>query len=391
MKSSLKLPEVALFSEEYPPFMFGGIASVCHDLAYALSRKGVPTTVFCGRAEKMTIEHVNSHLKIVRLPCFDFPPRFIWFQAQNFTLFSRLLRNYSVIHIVNPEAGASIAYFGKKSHKKVVTSIHGVYLYALKKYLSSPFGCWTIKDTGYPLFTFPMNTLSYGVCLKYSDHVAVCSRSTLAELKSIYPKLEMSKVSVIPNGINMEAFNETSDSQDCLSVISYSRLMWVKGLNYLITAVAQLTGQFPGLRVKIFGDGPFKDRLKAMISNLRLNENVDLRSFLPRHELFKEIRRSNFVVLPSLQEAQPISFLEAMACKKPVIAFDFPFSRELIRNMFNGLLARPADVEDLADKMRLVLADHELSTRLGQNGYEYVKERHDWNTIVEKYIELYTA
>jgi glycosyltransferase involved in cell wall biosynthesis len=165
----------------------------------------------------------------------------------------------------------------------------------------------------------------------------------------------------------------------------------VKGLHYLIMAAANLREQFPGLRVKIFGDGPFKDRLKAMISGLRLSENVELGSFLPRIELFKEIYRSNVVVLPSLQEAQPVSFLEAMACQKPVVAFDLPFSNELIRNMFNGLLAKPADVEDLADKMRLVLADHELGMRLGQNGYEYVKKSHDWNAIADQYIELYTT
>jgi glycosyltransferase involved in cell wall biosynthesis len=156
-------------------------------------------------------------------------------------------------------------------------------------------------------------------------------------------------------------------------------------------AAANLKEQFPGLRVKIFGDGPFRDRLKAMISDLRLSENVELRSFLPRTELFREIYRSNVVVLPSLQEAQPVSFLEAMACRKPVVAFDFPFSNELVRNMFNGLLAKPADVEDLADKMRLVLEDHELSMKLGQNGYEYVTKKHDWNAIVEQYIELYTT
>ena len=52
--------KVALISEEFPPFDFGGVAAHCYDLAYSLSRKGIDTTVFSGRSSKITRQKINN-------------------------------------------------------------------------------------------------------------------------------------------------------------------------------------------------------------------------------------------------------------------------------------------------------------------------------------------
>ena len=137
----------------------------------------------------MNVEKINGDLEIVRLPCFDMPPRFLWFQLQNFKTFNNLFKKYTVLHIVNPEAGATTAYLGKKLKISVVTSIHGVYLYPLRKMLNSPFRYWTFNEIGLSLLGFPLHSLLYDVCLKLSDRIAVCSASTVAELKTIHPSL----------------------------------------------------------------------------------------------------------------------------------------------------------------------------------------------------------
>lgn len=375
--------------------MFGGIGSVCHDLAYALSRKGVFTAVFCGRAERMIVEKVNDNLKIVRLPFLDLPPRFLWFQLQNFKLLSRLLKDYTVLHIVNPEAGATTAYLGRRLNKPVVTSIHGThltYLYGLKNMLGSPFSGSTPRDIGYELLAYPLHKLLYDYCLKQSSGIAVCSASTLEELKSIYSYLELRKVALIPNGVDFEQIDLSAGNYDerSPSIIYFGRLYWMKGVQFLIEAVAEVRKDFPDVRVQILGDGPFKGRIERLVSDLGLIKNIDVRGFVPRNKLFEEVKKATVVVLPSLYEAQPVAMLEAMACKKPVVAFDFPFSREIIQDMDNGLLAKPGDVKDLASKIRIILVDNELRARIGQRAFKYVKERHDWNVLVEKYVDLYT-
>jgi len=97
------------------------------------------------------------------------------------------------------------------------------------------------------------------------------------------------------------------------------------------------------------------------------------------------------VALPSLFEVGPsIAALEAMACKKPIVAFDTPFTREFIGSMWDGLLAKPYDVNDFAEKLYLLLTDSKLRNKLGQNAYEYVKQNHNWSTLVKKHIGIYS-
>ena len=108
-------------------------------------------------------------------------------------------------------------------------------------------------------------------------------------------------------------------------------------------------------------------------------------------ELMKEVKKADLVVFPSLYESQPMFALEAMACQKPVVAFDLPYAREIIVNGKNGLLAKAYDLEDLCNKTATALCDKNLRMSLGQNGYDYVKRNHDWDAQAGKYLKVYEA
>jgi glycosyltransferase involved in cell wall biosynthesis len=381
---------VALVTEEYPPFSFGGISSVCYDLAHALSAKGVQTTVFCGRSKTMKIERVNKNLQIIRLPCFNMPPRFLWFQLQNLAVLKKLLRNYSVLHIVNPEAGPIIAHVARVMRIPTVTSIHGSYFYTLRKNVSSPFSDWNLKDLSSTLISYPLHFFSMYICIKLSNRLAVCSLSTVAELKALIPGLDLIKVSAIPNGIRFSlALHQNHDSTSGCKIIFYGRLIRLKGVQYLIRASAQLRNEFPNIRLQIFGSGPYRKEIDNLISDLALTENVEVHNQVARTELWEQIQKADVVVLPSLHEAQPVSILEGMAYMKPVVVFDFPFSREIITNMQNGVLAKPGDMGDLADKIRMLLENRELCSTLGKNARAHVRLEHNWSRLAERYIQLY--
>ena len=49
--------------------------------------------------------------------------------------------------------------------------------------------------------------------------------------------------------------------------------------------------------------------------------------------------------------------LEALACGRPLVAFDYPFAREYVTDSHSGLLARPGDIDDLAEKIRLLIRE----------------------------------
>jgi glycosyltransferase involved in cell wall biosynthesis len=388
--------KVALISEEFPPFMFGGISSFCYDLAYNLSKRSIPTTVFCGRSRKTTIEQLNKYLTVVRLPCFDFPPRFFWFQLQNSDKVLKLLREYTIVHIVNPQAGAFFTFFKRKLGKPFVTSIHGVPFYDLRTFFKSPISYWTAGDFGCNFIEYPLNDFSTRTCLSNSDQIITCSYTTLSEIKRTYPDIiHNKKMSVIYNGINFDKVDNTNVQSKSLneknfsSLIYFGRLFWRKGLIYLIKAFAIIKKQYPNASLHIFGKGPLEQKMKKEVSNLGLKKNVYIRGYIPYAELLKEIKNADVVVLPSLYEAQPIAALEAMAYKKPVVAFDFAFAREYIQNFRTGLLAKACDIQDLSDKIILLLNDEKLRFTIGQNAFKHIKRNHDWNVLAKKYIKIY--
>jgi glycosyltransferase involved in cell wall biosynthesis len=132
-----------------------------------------------------------------------------------------------------------------------------------------------------------------------------------------------------------------------------------------------------------------KGEIERFIASRQLKDKVHFGGFLPHRELIKEVKKADLVIFPSLYESQPMFVLEAMACKKPVVAFDLPYAREMILNGKNGLLAKANDQEDLCDKTASALCDKNLRMSLGQNGYDYVKRNHDWDVQAGKYFKVY--
>lgn len=385
---------VALLTEEFPPFAFGGIASFCNDLAHHLSQKGVPTTVFSGRSKKIAEQKINDYLKIVRLPCFDFVPRFFWFQFLNSSTLLRLLRDYTVIHCVNPQVSLIGACAKTKLKKPLVTSFHGVPVHELKIFSDSPLSYWTAGDFGYNVLEYPLNEFFIRTGLAHSDSIITCSHTTLSELRNKYRRSCIDNASVIYNGVNLHEINRLNDTvksnnEDNQTLIYCGRLYWLKGIVYLIKAFELLSSEFPSLRLKILGEGPLKNRIRALASDMGLSDRIEILGQVPHTQALTEIIKADIAVFPSLHEAQPIAVLEAMACKKPVVVFDFDFAREYVKDQFNGLLAKPQDARDLADKIRMLLSDKELRLRLGKNAYRYVGEAHNWDTLIHKYIEVY--
>jgi len=386
---------IALISEEFPPFMFGGIASFCYDLARSLSRKRIFTTVFSGKAKKLTIEKFGDYLRVIRLPCLDIPPRFLWFQLQNIKILREELQDFDILHVGNPQVGAICSHLKKKLKKKLVTSIHGFPLYDLKVLIKSSISNWTLGDLGCNLLEYPLNEINIRSCLTKSDHIITCSFNTLNEMKTLYPNLDLNNVSVIYNGVDFDKIDNVvnnpvnGDGENGFSIMYYGRLYWRKGIIHLIRAVANQKSDFHDIDLQIFGRGPLKQKIRRLISRFDLEEKVHLRGHVSYNGLIREIKKAKIIVLPSLYEAQPISVLEAMACGKAVVAFDFPFAREYITHMSNGVLANAEDIEDLSNKIRILLSDKKLRSKLGKNARKYVKRNHNWDVLVEKYVEKY--
>jgi len=87
------------------------------------------------------------------------------------------------------------------------------------------------------------------------------------------------------------------------------------------------------------------------------------------------------LVHPSFVEAFGLVFIEAMACGKPVLAFDIPPMNEIINNGISGLLIKPS-AESLTKALRIVADNTKALRAMGLKGRKIVEMKHSWHVIL---------
>jgi glycosyltransferase involved in cell wall biosynthesis len=369
----------------------GGIYSVSMGLAEALSKQGVQTTIFLSSRSSRTSKKVNSNLQIHSLPIFNYPPKAIWFLLSHYRHLPKLVREFDIVHAVNPELGMAYTFCKYDSNKPLVTTLHGCDRAYLKAFMEIPTKNWTKSDFAFHAVELPLHELATKRCVDKSKKVVVPSMATLNELTS-YNALKTNKMTTIANGINFEEIESkpSKSSENNNPVLIYAgRLFWMKGITFVLEAFCELKKRNPNLRLRIFGRGPLEKEVMNYIKTKKLENSVYFGGFLPHEKLLHELKQADIVLFPSLYESQPIFALEAMACKKPIVAFNIPSIHEIIEDNKTGLLAKKERLKDLCYKTSMVLDDKHLRQELGQNAYEYVHRHHDWNKQVKKYIQVY--
>lgn len=204
-----------------------------------------------------------------------------------------------------------------------------------------------------------------------SQAVAASSKHPLTRV--IYPGVEISE--------------GTQRAEDVSLCGCASRLIPIKGVAYLLNAMARLKDEFPRLRLEIAGDGPFRAELESEAARLGISDRV---KFLGWVKPWDQIRaRWAVMVQPSLEEGLPLSILEAMADGIPVVASRVGGVPEVILEGATGRLVPAADPSALADAIRALLRDADLRRRLGAAGAQRVREHFSAQRMAEQTAALY--
>jgi glycosyltransferase involved in cell wall biosynthesis len=153
------------------------------------------------------------------------------------------------------------------------------------------------------------------------------------------------------------------------SVVFVGRLVRVKGLEYLLRAVAEVIATTP-MRLVLIGKGSQEGYLRALAKHLGIDEHVRFAG--EQQNPFRYLHRATAFVLSSTSEGMPNVLLEAMASGCPVIATDIGggITRDILSDGECGLIVPPADARALAGAIKTMLEDEELRTELSRRGLE---------------------
>ena len=137
----------------------------------------------------------------------------------------------------------------------------------------------------------------------------------------------------------------------------------------------------------IIGEGYQRQKLEKLVAFAELSERV----FLPgyREDARRYLPFFNVFVITSLTEGLPITLLEAMQAKIPIVATAVGGIPEVLDNGNKGLLVRPGEPNALAEAVRRISAESDLGEKLSNAAYERVVTMYSSQTMADRYLQIY--
>jgi len=166
-------------------------------------------------------------------------------------------------------------------------------------------------------------------------------------------------------------------------------LLKAKGVLDLIDAFTQLYNHYRNLRLVFVGDGSARGELRRRISELHIEDKVHIVGEKPHEEIPCWLSASDIFVLPSHREGLPNVVLEAMSCRRPVIATRVGGIPEAVEDGVNGILVDKGDVVSLAKTIAYLTKDELTRRIMGRKGRQIVSERFTWKKSGQTLREVY--
>jgi glycosyltransferase involved in cell wall biosynthesis len=198
-------------------------------------------------------------------------------------------------------------------------------------------------------------------------------------------------VTVIPNGVNTETFapRGTRSARDTLGLPQEVRVVLFvaddisnrrKGFSLLAEALSGLTGV---ANLLLLSTGRGTPVLQSQIPHRHLGhiDNDRLLSLA--------YSAADVYVCPSLQDNQPNTVLEAMACGAPVVGFNVGGVPDMVRPGLTGLLAPPEDVAGLRNAILEILRSPEKQAEMAANCRRIVMDEYRLEDQIRRYTQVY--
>jgi glycosyltransferase involved in cell wall biosynthesis len=149
----------------------------------------------------------------------------------------------------------------------------------------------------------------------------------------------------------------SSDEVDGDLIVFAGRLVQEKRVRALVCAFGRAREQRAGLRLEIYGDGPQRPRLEALVGELGLTESVRMLGHRPEEEVADALARAGCLATASEREGYGLVIVEAAARGTPsvVVASRENAATELVKDGVNGAIARDASSGGLAEALLRVL------------------------------------
>lgn len=218
-------------------------------------------------------------------------------------------------------------------------------------------------------------------------------------MKKEFPgKLSSGHTVVIPNGLDISEVQELSsapldepfksfiDTHEPV-ILGVGRLSREKGFDRLISAFSEFRKSFPNSGLVIVGEGKYRQQFEVLADELGVKDDVLMPGYYSKVPAM--LRHSKVLVMPSLTEGLPITLLEAMSLKTPVVASAVGEIPKVLGDGQGGILLSDVGPATISKAIEKSVTDIELSSRKAEWGYGEVSKNYSSEAMADKYLAFY--
>jgi glycosyltransferase involved in cell wall biosynthesis len=220
-----------------------------------------------------------------------------------------------------------------------------------------------------------------------------------ADFMADYLAVDRGKVHVIPHGLRLDGHGQRIEKRpDEPRIIGFlARICADKGLHLLVEACERLARRddVPPFVLRAAGylgasDRPYLESLEDRVAAGPLAGRFEYVGELDRPQKIAFLQSLDVFSVPTVyREAKGLPALEALANAVPVVLPDHGSFSEMIADTLGGLLCRPHDADDLADKLAELLRDPIRSAQLGLAGQQAIEDRYHATAMARQTLDLY--
>ena len=351
-------------ASEYPPNCSAGIGNVAYNVIEQLKKMEIECTVCSPTGDiKLGSSRIIERFGIIGL-------LYYWHQVSRY--FKE--NDFDIVWLNNP-------LFLKIPFKNSLVTVHSTYL-----------GCYKKLN---PKIYYKIASKIEKYCLNKMNEktrFTAVSPQVCEELEEI--GINKERITYIPNGVDTRQFKPSNNkkvlrkkigiSEDDLIILSLGRLTDMKQPQKMLEVFSLIEKEIGDIMLVIAGKGELLEKTREFVKQKKLN-NIIFFGYVDEKDKPNLYACSDYYIMTSKYEGQPLTVLEAMASGLPCIVSDIPNLR-IVEDAKCGIAVDLNDIENAAEKIVEYLGVDKSNH--SRNAREYAVKNLDWEIIAGRYLYL---
>lgn len=376
--------KILVFAPFYPPHI-GGLETHSAEFNEHIAKTGVSVNVLSPRLPEESKPEETAHdiVRIFRYDAFEpitnYPIPKFW-KKSFYTFLSHCFKNKPDI-IVTRTRFFFVSFFGA-----LYAKLHHIHHFHIEH--GSDYAHF---NTATKTFLGKIYDHTFGwIVLQLATGIVANSQASAKFVK----KLSGKNAHVIYRGYNNKKIDQIEPNYETLRhkknrvIIGYiGRLIYGKGVVDLIKALIPL--KKTEYLCYIIGDGPEREKLKKMVAENDLKNNVRFIGHIPHDQAIARLKTFDIFVNPSYTEGLPSTIVEAALCRIAIIATDVGGTKEIINGKGDGKLIAAHNTSDLSRALKEYINDPHLRKLDSTKAYKNVSKKFSWEQAILQYLKVF--